>query len=96
VDSARPKPAQQTNNGNSRNSRNTDFNDFADADDWWGQDQSQWHAMHQFCLQHLHLLRARETEFVVSLENWRGELTPKQEAWLTAIYNRLKRQTSNS
>jgi hypothetical protein len=50
-----------------------------------------WHAMREFCLQHLHLLRPREHEFIMSLADWRGQLTEKQADWLNSIHARLKR-----
>jgi hypothetical protein len=49
-----------------------------------------WHAMREFCLARLELLRPREHDFVVGLNSWRGALTEKQLAWLTAIYARLQ------
>src|SRR5262245_44525326 len=52
-----------------------------------------WHAMRAFCLEHRSLLRGRELEFVTDLEDWRGKLTPKQNEWLIAIYERVKRAT---
>lgn len=53
-----------------------------------------WHAMHEFCLQHSVLLRSREHEFVTSLADWRGDLTEKQFAWLSAIHGRLRRHAA--
>jgi hypothetical protein len=52
-----------------------------------------WRAMREFCLAHMHLVRAREYEFLVSLGNWRGDLTEKQLAWLSSIYARVRRAT---
>jgi hypothetical protein len=52
------------------------------------------HAMREFCLQHLHLLRPREHEFIASLGDWRGSLTEKQSAWLSSIYARVRRATA--
>jgi hypothetical protein len=46
--------------------------------------------MHKFCLRHESQLRSRELKFIYSIANWRGKLTKKQHAWLTAIYQRLR------
>jgi hypothetical protein len=51
--------------------------------------QPDWHAARDFCLQHRGRLRGRELEFVASLKTWRGQLTLKQQLWLSAIYERL-------
>jgi hypothetical protein len=53
-----------------------------------------WHVMREFCLQHLHLLRPREHEFITSLSDWHGHLTEKQSAWLSSIYARVRRATA--
>jgi hypothetical protein len=53
---------------------------------------SNWQAMQRYCLRHPALLRSRELQFVTGLNDWRGELTEKQFAWLSAIYSRLRRQ----
>jgi hypothetical protein len=50
--------------------------------------------MREFCLQHQQLLRPRELEFVVSLSDWRGRLTEKQFAWLSAIHARVQREAA--
>jgi hypothetical protein len=50
-----------------------------------------WRATRAFCLQRMHLLSAREYEFLVDLDRWRGDLTEKQHAWLVSIYQRLRR-----
>ena len=55
------------------------------------QDDDDWRSMRSYCLQHEHLLRQRELEFVTSLERWRGELTEKQAGWLGSIYARLRK-----
>jgi hypothetical protein len=52
-----------------------------------------WRAIREFCLAHMHLVRAREYEFLVSLGNWHGNLTEKQFAWLSSIYTRVRRAT---
>jgi hypothetical protein len=49
-----------------------------------------WHPMRDYCLRHARLLRSREHQFVAGLGAWRGDLTEKQMAWLTAIYARLR------
>jgi hypothetical protein len=54
-------------------------------------DDLDWRAMREFCLQHLHLLRPREQEFITGLGNWHGPLTEKQAAWLRAIHARVGR-----
>jgi hypothetical protein len=48
-----------------------------------------WRAKRDFCLDHKNQLSARELEFVISLDRWRGQLTPKQSDWLQAIYERV-------
>ena len=50
-----------------------------------------WQIKRNFCLQHAALLREREQQFLISLGHWRGDLTEKQHAWLSAIFNRLQR-----
>jgi hypothetical protein len=52
-----------------------------------------WKAKRKFCLRHEHLLRPREHQFVLGLGNWDGDLTEKQEAWLSSIYARIRRGT---
>ena len=49
-----------------------------------------WRAMRRFCADHDALLSAREKEFITDIKSWRGQLTPKQHDWLTAIYQRLQ------
>jgi hypothetical protein len=53
-------------------------------------DDSAWRVMRRFCGSRDALLSAREKEFVADLKHWRGKLTEKQHAWLTAIYQRLR------
>ena len=50
-----------------------------------------WRVMREFCLQHLHLLRPREHEFITSLGEWHGHPTERQSAWLSSIYARVRR-----
>jgi hypothetical protein len=50
-----------------------------------------WHAMREHCRVNTSLLRPRESVFIANLDNWRGELTAKQLAWLQSIYARCKR-----
>jgi hypothetical protein len=57
-------------------------------------DRDDWHMQREFCLQHPHLLRPREHEFLVSLGSWRNRLTGKQSDWLSAIYERLQHATA--
>jgi hypothetical protein len=52
-----------------------------------------WRTMREFCARHSGRLRPRELEFVIDLGDWRGDLTQKQSAWLTAIFARLKHTT---
>jgi hypothetical protein len=47
--------------------------------------------MRDFCAMHRSALRPREADFIDDLEGWRGRLSEKQQAWLTAIYARLQR-----
>jgi hypothetical protein len=47
--------------------------------------------MRGFCAQHSNLLRSREQEFIDDIEDWRGALTEKQNAWLVSIYTRVKK-----
>jgi hypothetical protein len=54
--------------------------------------EAPWRVMVGFCVVHEELLRAREREFVQSLLYWNGDLTERQAAWLTAIYERLRRR----
>jgi hypothetical protein len=57
-----------------------------------GADQTvDWHIMRGFCAQHSNLLRSREQEFIDDIAGWRGALTEKQNAWLIAIYTRVKK-----
>jgi hypothetical protein len=49
-----------------------------------------WRAMREFCIERSNRLRSRELEFVTGLSKWRGDLTEKQNQWLTAIYERLR------
>jgi hypothetical protein len=48
-----------------------------------------WRAMREYCLQHDGRLRQSESKFLENLGSWRGDLTEKQHAWLVAIYQRL-------
>src|SRR4029077_6987977 len=43
-----------------------------------------WDAMREFCLQHSHLLTARETDFLVDLGSWHGTPTARQFSWLNS------------
>jgi hypothetical protein len=53
-----------------------------------------WWKMREFCLRHSTLLRERELEFIIGLAHWRGNLTEKQFAWLSAIHERLRRRAA--
>jgi hypothetical protein len=50
-----------------------------------------WRTMRDFCAQRSNLLRSREQEFIDDIDGWRGVLTEKQNAWLIAIYARVKK-----
>jgi len=46
--------------------------------------------MLQCCRERLNLLTSKERTFVCSIAAWRAELTPRQLAWLSSIYERLE------
>lgn len=50
------------------------------------------HAMVGTCLAHKERLSLREQDFVDNIQHWHGELNPKQNDWLLAIYERLQRE----
>jgi hypothetical protein len=50
-----------------------------------------WRSMRDECLKRRGRLRGRELEFLTNLKTWRGQLTLKQQLWLSAIYERLQR-----
>lgn len=49
-----------------------------------------WRAIRRHCADHEALMSVREREFITNIKHWRGQLTPKQRDWLTAIYQRLQ------
>jgi hypothetical protein len=55
-------------------------------------DHDDWRAMRDYCARHSNRLRSRELEFIVSLDDWRGNLTEKQSKWLDAIVARVRKQ----
>ena len=55
-----------------------------------GHDEDFWRAMRDFCLARRSLLRGRELAFLTNLGDWRGDLTKKQNDWLSGILERLK------
>jgi hypothetical protein len=55
-------------------------------------DADDWRTMRARCLAHSYLLAPREREFLLDLERWRGQLTERQLAWLTAIHARVQRR----
>lgn len=55
---------------------------------------SDWRVMRAFCAQRSCALSRRECDFIFDLKHWRGELTPKQRDWLTAIYKRLQHKAA--
>jgi hypothetical protein len=52
---------------------------------------SDWQTMYEFCRSRPDRLSRRECEFMATLARWDGGLTDKQQAWLVAIYARLRR-----
>lgn len=75
---ATPAPRPQTNPPRDDDSNNS----------------SDWRAARAFCEKRSNFLSAREKEFIADLKYWRGELTQKQRAWLTAIYERLQHKAA--
>jgi hypothetical protein len=59
----------------------------------WDYPTADWRELCDVCLERRLLLSSRETEFIESLGEWRGNLTEKQLAWLFAIHARVKRAT---
>ena len=53
-----------------------------------------WRDMLDFCAAHFYSLRERERDFIDNLAGWRAPLSEKQQAWLIAIYARLRREGS--
>jgi hypothetical protein len=51
--------------------------------------QVHWREQICHCLDHVHLLNARERNFIGTLLMWRGTPTPRQLAWLDKIYRGL-------
>ena len=49
-----------------------------------------WRAAARFCVANARRLRPREIEFLTSLAQWDGDLTPKQQQWLDNIVARLR------
>jgi hypothetical protein len=50
-----------------------------------------WRPLHEYCRSHLDALSSREQDFMVTLDFWSGDVTPKQRTWLEAIHARLQR-----
>jgi hypothetical protein len=58
-------------------------------------DEPPWRVMADHCLTREERLSERERKFVRDLvSRWRGELTPKQHDWLSAIHQRLQREAA--
>ena len=55
---------------------------------------SEWRGMRTFCAVRHCALSPRESAFIFDLKYWHGELTEKQRAWLTAIYERLQHKAA--
>src|SRR5262245_61486024 len=55
-------------------------------------DDEAWRETLEACQRHANRLRSREREFLMSLEDWVGELTDRQSDWLAGIHNRLQRR----
>jgi hypothetical protein len=53
-----------------------------------------WRDLLAFCTSHMKRLSSREREFLRSIARWRGDLTEKQAAWLTAIFERVRREAA--
>jgi hypothetical protein len=60
-----------------------------------GNDERDWRDIVAFCTSRLSCLSGREREFLRSIARWRGrELTERQAAWLTAIFERIRREAA--
>jgi hypothetical protein len=53
-------------------------------------DFDSWSAQRQFCLRYRKWLTSKELGFLISIGNWRGELTERQQIWLDSIQARLR------
>ena len=53
-----------------------------------------WRVLRAFCERRGSFLSAREKDFIDDPKYWRGQLTPKQHAWLAAIHQRLRREAA--
>ena len=47
-----------------------------------------WQRMAGWCRAHHQKFNAKEREFIAAMLTWRGELSPKQEKWLTDLFVR--------
>ena len=56
----------------------------------YGQEDAPWREMLLECALHAQHLNAREREFLFSIADWHGALTPKQNKWLMDICIRLR------
>jgi hypothetical protein len=43
------------------------------------------------CPQHASLLTTKELGFLIKIGSWNGPLTERQQAWLDAIYDRVRK-----
>jgi hypothetical protein len=56
-----------------------------------GPQREDWRPLYEYCRSHQEWLSFREGDFMHTLSRWRGNITPKQQAWLEAIHARLRR-----
>jgi hypothetical protein len=58
-------------------------------------DERHWRDLVAFCTARISRLSGREREFLRSITRWRGDtLTERQSAWLTAIFERVRREAA--
>jgi hypothetical protein len=50
-----------------------------------------WEIMVAACVDEPERFTEREQDFLLSMQNWRGEPTPKQLSWLTVLFKRVRR-----
>jgi hypothetical protein len=53
-----------------------------------------WEPIRRFCLQHPNLLTLKEFKFLNSLADWNGPLTQRQQAWLDAIHEQVRKKAA--
>jgi hypothetical protein len=74
-------PAAEPSGGRMRPGRHDHF----DGDD---DDPVDWEVMVAVCVDRLALFTAKERKFIVTLQGWGGEPSPKQLNWLAALFRR--------